>query len=356
VLSLGDQLEACDNAAVGRLTEIDALRGVAAAIVAFLFHQHFVLGVFRTGPLDGLPVFTWIHVYGWTMVDLFFVISGFIFSYVYLADGRMRATLRQFVVARFARLYPLHFAMLLASGLIFAFGQPATAGRVSADAWHFLLNLLMLQESGLNEGLSFNAPAWSISVEVFCYAAFFLIASHSKLPLLAACLATMGFIATAGPDPHIDHIARGLCGFFVGVLVHRHRNAPPIVPILLLAFGLLAIQLRTSISIGAILSFTCWPALVMLAPRLFFLRWSALRWLGDRSYSIYMIHAPIYWGINILVFGSQPVPPAIIWPALILTITLILGLSDLSYRYMEEPARRYIRRGFCDRKLASAKI
>ena len=98
------------------IREIDALRGLAALGVSAVFHIGYAVGTYRTGPLDGLPFFTWLHDEGWTLVDLFFVISGFIFAHVYLdAAGKLRegVTARDFFVARFARLYPLHLGVVI---------------------------------------------------------------------------------------------------------------------------------------------------------------------------------------------------------------------------------------------------
>lgn len=329
----------------GRLRQIDALRGIAAAVIALIFHQHFILGRYRTGPLDGLPGFAWIHTYGWSMVDLFFVISGFIFAHVYLTDGRMNVSLRAFTKARFARLYPLHFVMLLVAALVLATGRPATGPNITADPWHFVLNLLMLQESGLNSTMSFNVPAWSISVECICYAAFFVLAArYPRLLLpLAGALALGGCLATLGENPRVDHIARGLCGFFAGVLAFRCRSVHVAVPLALIALGAALFSSSFGISKGAILSLTCWPGLVMLAPRLSFLCWRPFTWLGDRSYSLYLIHAPVYWAVNIWLFGSGVVPQQWVWPALAGSLASVLLLADLSYRYLETPARRRLR-------------
>jgi peptidoglycan/LPS O-acetylase OafA/YrhL len=329
-----------------RLFEIDALRGLAAAGVALVFHQHFLLGRYRTGPLDDVPGFAWLHNHGWTLVDLFFVISGCIFSHVYLTDGRMNASLRSFAAARIARLYPLHLVTLLFAALVLFTGMPATVKTDTNDVWHFLLNILMLQESGLNAGFSFNFPAWSISVEVICYAVFFLIAaslSRALMPL-AIALTVGAALQTNSELTSVEHISRGICGFFAGVLAYRFRSMHLMLPITLIAAGIFLIPDVTEYSEGALFSLTLWPGLVMLAPRMKFLNSPPLVWLGDRSYSLYLVHAPVYWAINIWVFSSKPVPAPLVWPALVGAVALILLLADLSYRHFEEPARHRLKR------------
>jgi peptidoglycan/LPS O-acetylase OafA/YrhL len=328
-----------------RLFEIDALRGIAALIVTFIFHIHHLLGEYRTSPLDGIPVFSWLHEYGYTFVDLFFVISGYIFSHVYLTDGRMNAGPRDFFVARFARLYPLHLVMLLVAAAVFAIGKPATVSDRGSDIYHFVLNLFMLQDSGLNNGLSFNGPSWSISVEVICYLVFFLIAAYcpKALMIISGILAAVGALVTIDGSVQTDHIARGFCGFFVGVIAYRLKGVPLIVWFLLLPSGFLLLQIKSEMSAGVVLSLTSWPAIVNLAFLFAILKTKPFVWLGDRCYSIYLIHSPLYMGLNVVVFGGEPVPPALSVPMMLVGWCLLLVLSDLSYRHFEVPARRWVR-------------
>jgi peptidoglycan/LPS O-acetylase OafA/YrhL len=339
--------------AVPHVAQIDALRGLAALLVSLIFHVHYVLGEFRTGPLDGLPVFTWLHDNGWTLVDLFFLISGFVFSHVYLSEAGLRegVTFRKFMLARLARLYPLHLATLLACAAILWFGRPATWDTVRSDLYHFGLNLLFLQESGLNAGYSFNYPSWSISVEMICYVAF--IAAALRGPQLfhraAILLMFIGAMMTMGGDSIAAHIGRGLFGFFAGYFVWQHRERLSRVPApVLAAVGVAALLVPSvgALSLGTFLCMTLWPALLLLALRTQFLCTRPFRWLGDRSYSIYMLHAPVYAAINVFVFNGQPVDRAL-WPLVSGGAALaILGLAHVSFLYLERPARNWINARF----------
>jgi peptidoglycan/LPS O-acetylase OafA/YrhL len=331
-----------------RLLEIDALRGIAALIVAFVFHIHHLLGRIRTGPLDGLPFFSWLHEYGFVLVDLFFVVSGYIFAHVYLTVRGISSTASDFAIARFARLYPLHAVTLLASAAILAIGPAASTDNCCNDRFHFVLNVFMLQESGLNTGLSFNTPAWSISVEVLCYIAFFLVATWmpGKFLQAAALLVAFGLFGTLGSDPQFDHIARGLCGFFAGTIAYRLREAPVSVWLFLLPCGFLLLPFASGLSIGAVLSVTSWPALVSLAKFIPLIRTRALQWLGDRSYSVYLVHSPVYMALNVIVFAGQPVPLEMSVAVMLAGWAIVLLVSDLSFRYLESPSRRWLRTAF----------
>lgn len=328
-----------------RLHQIDALRGIAALSVAFVYHQHYLTGERGSGPMSALPILDWITAYGWTLVDLFFVVSGYIFAHVYLQSGRMESTPRAFFVARFARLYPLHLATLLVMAALLFRSIPATYTGIAPDLWHFALNLLMLQRSGLEETLSYNVPSWSIAVEVYCYLVFYYLARrvpHMLVPL-AIVICLVAAAVTAGDSRVGDHIARGFCGFFAGVLAYRFRERvwwPALIPFALIPLWL--VQAALPISKGAFLGLLCWPAWVLLAGRIALLSARPFRWLGARSYAIYLIHMPIYMTI-ISVLGpvpsSRPEYPFVLlgaWAAILLC-------SEASFRYLEDPARRYLR-------------
>lgn len=333
-----------EHSGMTKLPEIDALRGIAALVVAFLFHQHYLLGQPGFEPLRDVLPFAFLHVYGWVAVDLFFVISGFIFAHVYLSAGKIKCGAGAFARARFARLYPLHAATLAVAALVFAAGNPASVDYAHNDIPHFVLNLLMLQESGLNAGKSFNIPAWSISVETLCYAVFYFAASRfgPRLTAVAATIALAGLAMTLGDGETGDHIGRGLCGFFAGVVAYRLRHAPRDLLAGLGLAGAALIAVGSDLNPGAVLGATLFPVLVIAAPRIAVLRHAALQWLGDRSYSIYLIHAPLYMALNVYGFGMRAVPAEWTWPALIGAWLILLALADLSFRRFETPARRWL--------------
>jgi peptidoglycan/LPS O-acetylase OafA/YrhL len=347
--SAGQTDPAGSNAALAYVPQIDALRGIAALVVSLIFHVHYVIGKYRTGPLDGLPVFTWIHDYGWTMVDLFFLISGFVFSHVYLTRGGLRdgVSFRGFMVARLARLYPLHLLTLVVVAVILWFGRPATWRTIGSDPYHFVLNLFFLQETGLNERYSFNYPSWSISVEMMCYLAFILAALRGVqfFRQAALFLIAMGMVMTFSGNDIATHVGRGFFGFFVGHLVWRYRAELAALPTWLLTLVAVAgpvVPTTLGFNYGNFLCATSWTALLLLAFRSQILASAPFRWLGDRSYSIYMLHAPVYAATNVFVFGGKPVDQ-VYWPVVSAgTAVIILTLAHFSFLYFERPARNAI--------------
>src|SRR6266481_2914302 len=206
-----------------RLTSLDALRGVAALSVVAWHWQHFsALGGGRQGGWTReMQPFFWLlkplYVQGWAAVDLFFVLSGFVFFWLYGEAIRERATgAWRFALLRVSRLYPLHFAMLIAvAALQFFFFR--ACGRFFVyqgnGAAHFAAHLFMMQSWWPNSPQSFDGPTWSVSIEMLLYVMFF-IACRAGLKRGPHCLmlALVGGLVLL----HDEHIGRGIIGFFMG--------------------------------------------------------------------------------------------------------------------------------------------
>ena len=346
---------------------IDGLRGVAAVAVVIFHYQHFYLrdadGRADLPPLQEFPwqsVFSLFYEYGSSAVQLFWVISGFVFAHVYLNRG---TKFMHFIVARFARLYPLHFVtLLIVAGL-------QTASMSSMGHWqiygnnnfrHFWLHLLMSSDwTDLSRGLSFNGPIWSVSLELVAYAVFlFALPLLRRLGLIAAVPITafmwwMGL--KYGPD--VPGITNGvfLCAgyFFLGTCAY-------------MVFGLT--KGRRNLMVAAVAAtcavwlFSFWTGETDLAKATGYLSvvgvvalcdvfWrgraiGGLKRLGNMSYSIYLIHVPLQMMVLLLddvaFSGSRAFASSMLTLPIFLLVTLVL--ADVTYRYFELPTSRALRR------------
>ena len=146
------------------IESLTALRGVAALWVVF-YHVRNHFDVKLTGPLVQ---------HGYLAVDMFFVLSGFIMYYVYAGAYQTgRFGYWDFLLKRFARLYPVHFVTLLAAVAIFLAGGLLGIMPDYADHMRQIwLHLLLLHGWGLSDSLYLNYPSWSISAEFFAYLTF----------------------------------------------------------------------------------------------------------------------------------------------------------------------------------------
>lgn len=372
---------------------LDALRGVAAlGVVFFHWRQFFYRGTVDTfASMDRFPFSTLLHPFylmGHRAVDLFFCLSGFIFFWLY--SGRIRERtigLREFWVLRFSRLYPLHFVTLLAVAALqrFSLARHGTFQIFEVNnLYHFVLQLGFASNWGFQQDYSFNAPVWSVSVEIMLYAVFFLVcAVKFNRPWQLVLLAAGGF---AFMRFGIWEIGRGLFSFFIGGLAFalflRLRAARPsrralqmLAGALVLLWVLLPLEaadhalhrwwtghfarsvlaLHGRDPIGLLLQklsefsfeLCLFPAtLVTLS------LWESergtlgrrLRWLGNISYSSYLLHVPLQIAF-LLATAALGIGRDFFFTrfSLLLYFGLLIALSLASYEYFERPCQSWLR-------------
>jgi peptidoglycan/LPS O-acetylase OafA/YrhL len=344
-----------------RFEALDGWRGVCALVVAL---WHFQLG----GHLERIGAFRSAYLF----VDFFFVLSGFVIAYSAeqgLDAGGSRAT---FLRKRFARVWPLHAAML---GVMI--GQELV--RQKLEGWSFpdarqphdiLPNLALLHGLGFDTDLTWNWPSWSISVEMALYVIFaliFMAAPRRWRGWIAGAIVGAAVTAIAlfsrryMGDAATFGLARGAAGFFTGYLVQRLWRVMPLktgtggeLATIALVLGFLSFSHETALSLAAPLVFglVVWvfageggavSRLLKSPPGLK---------LGVWSYSIYLIHAPIIVSLHI-AWRVLGLPGGMITKAVAaigtpwagdaidaVLVVLVLLIAPLTYRFIETPGRR----------------
>ena len=358
------------TAAKGQIRAHTGLRGIAALLVV-AYHQEF-------GPFYKLPIELSTNVFrhSYLMVDLFFVLSGFIISYVYKADRKLPFSKNEtiaFLFTRFARIYPLHaltmFYMLffaIASTTMLALLGHATSSITAKSFLDWGLQLVLVQ-SWIPGYEAWNIPSWSISAEMFAYLLFPLIVSFcvlaprlAKIMLLLSSLAFYIYVgATGGSLDIISGLAplRCLAGFMLGMTIYYGRlfvaavsetihSIIQVVAILWISV-VLAMKGGDPFIIPAfalIVAFT-WQDRGLVARALSRIQ---LQWLGEISYSVYLLHGPIggtlwfFWVPLEKRLGLAPPVTRAMW--LVLIFAAVLICSHLSHRYIEVPARQRLTR------------
>lgn len=329
-----------------RLAGLDGLRGLAACAVAFGFHAKFLFAEGALPAGTGGFIGDWLRSSGWMAVDLFFVLSGFVFAHVYLGAGApARGSWRSFVVARVARLYPLHLLTLLFCLLALSHLPGNT---VLAFAGHLAMGQALVQPAGY----TFNGPSWSITIEALCYALFAAglwggaaLLRAITLAGLAAGLVGVAVYAHGAEVTTPAALARGLLGFFFGQALWRGRAHLARIPSPVLAGVLLGALCINPAPFSPVLPLTLlgWPAALLLALRLRVMTARPLLWLGDRSYAIYLIHMPLIDSVYHSTRGGLPGGSVTVLAAHVTLAVITLILADLSWRRVELPAREAIR-------------
>ncbi|MDP1777735.1 MAG: acyltransferase [Brevundimonas sp.] len=315
---------------------------------------------------------------GYLGVETFFVLSGFILSHVYLeAAGEKRFSYGGFLWARIARVYPLHLVTLF--GMI-GLGVAATVAGLSIDGsltdWRALpAHLTLTHAWGLATSSAFNHPSWSISAEWAAYLSFpafaFVAWRLRERPVLATVLAAafaLGLYAAFEPLAGYSlteatfrwGALRIAPCFALGCalyLVHRRGGVPFAGPVALVS----GLAVLVSASLGL------WDAVTVLAAGGLILGLGSLDnaragvlgskagvYLGEISYSIYMVCAPVLLlTTNVaarLIGADDKQFHIIVWLALVAVIPVA---AMLTYHLVERPARKALR-GFADRRAARA--
>ncbi|TDQ31964.1 peptidoglycan/LPS O-acetylase OafA/YrhL [Phyllobacterium brassicacearum] len=354
-----------------RIYGLDALRGFAALSVLIWHWQHFffVGGVPSAVPMTNQPfypiLFAFYH-FGYYGVEMFFCLSGFVFFWLFSTKITKRAiNLSQFAVDRFSRLYPLHFVtFLMVAGLQYFYISNHRVLFVyqANDVYHAVLNLLLMPAWFPEPGWSFNGPIWSVSIEVLMYALFAAACLTGRLKYVIFA----GFIIVGFLLPGEWHkVAKGLKLFFVGGfaylalsallrLMSAHRTAGLLCGLCLGAWSWIIIY-------GAgVLFVTCitFPLTVMALAALNAVwpdRFRSLKWLGDSSYAIYLLHVPFQITLAMIADGLGYTREIFQSRAIfLLFFSVLVAASLLCHHYFETWAKNGIRMRYA--KAVAAKL
>ncbi len=343
------------TASAPRIAALDALRGMAALTI--VFHHYWFLAPAGSRPLES--VLGVVNEYGRLAVPLFYTLSGYIFFSVYgAAIGERRIDGRAFFWLRASRLYPLQIVTLFVVAGLQAAALAVTGHYFTYDhndLLHFVLNLTFLQYGWVDPAMSFNGPAWSLSIEAGLYVCFFVfaraygMAAGPRLGLAALWLA-LSVVRDRLPisGPINPFIVEGLDCFFLGgclQLTEAWRERPRLwLGLVLLALGV-GLFFATGGRREAAPIFFAGLALASLASAAFgrVAVSSPLAWLGDISYSTYLWHFPVQ--IALVILSATLVPLNFSSPATLAAyVSLTLAISTLSFHYFETPAQGAIRR------------
>ncbi|ALE16819.1 Acyltransferase 3 [Altererythrobacter epoxidivorans] len=344
------------------LSLIDGFRGLAALCVLIYHYGHFFMaGPDRTAIYDFPDIAPFsdalsiVYSEGDFAVQIFWMISGFVFTYVYPAqikDGRA------FLVNRIARLYPLHLVTLILVTALFLAARLTlgyTPIYANFDLEHFLAQLVLASD-WVNTGYSFNGPIWSVSVEVVIYGVFWALSSRlaHQNALISAVFAA-GFFALFMTFGNLTEIFR--CGFFFfsGAMLARmclgltSRIGMSALAVLLITeglvfsayFGVGGFKTLGGVGLfgGMLVALYAFEGAVPERFR------RVSEWLGESSYGLYLWHFPIQLSAILIIGPSGQLEVLAQSPAFFFSyLAISLFVARLSYRYFEAPARRYLRR------------
>ena len=339
---------------------IEILRFLTSLSVLIYHYRHFFAPYNSSSNLNyfeissSLPFYDFIGLiynHGIFGVHVFYTISGFVFAHIYLSSNQ-RVTSKNFFVNRFARLYPLHFTTLILVTFLQLFSLEIfdTFQVIQInDLYHFILQIFFISSWGFENGHSFNAPIWSVSVEVAIYIMFFFLLTIIKkykvifvilLSVILLIIDKMKFF-----DTLFLECARL---FFSGILVYYffnmkfNNNVYLILPLILIPLAFL----------GNFKTFLFCPALVLFFVAVdTFIKKDTIkltfRKLGNLTYSLYLLHLPFQ--ILLIIIWKIFDLDEIVFANFLFLIAFFLFLiitANLCFKFYEKPLNDLIRNKF----------
>ncbi|EMD26987.1 acyltransferase family protein [Amycolatopsis azurea] len=345
--------------AMRRFPALDGLRAIAATIV-ILFHF--------AGP-------KWSWLSGWVGVYIFFVLSGFLITTLLLReqDRTGRISLSAFYLRRVFRILP-PYLVILGGIVVFVWLRGEFFTRDFPHALKYYLTFFneFLPESTANGPDNFFSGSWTLGIEEKFYlfwpfllvvaGAVGLAAAWRKLALAFAAFALMaGLIGVTGgwvlDGPQVPiyrstvHYAILLIGCVLAVAMHYRRSYAVIKPLthplaaipVFGAFAVLHVNMEslwrgTVTHLGLLIAYGLLSAMLLVVlvspgPLRWLLATKAMRFVGERSYSLYLLQGPVHFAV------VEAIPP-LGEHRMISALTVFavgLGIADLIHRWVEQP-------------------
>lgn len=326
------------------LPALDGLRAVAALLVV---GYHAAL---TTWPFDT----------GWAGVAVFFVLSGYLITRLSLADEAGPGfSFRGFWIRRVTRIVPLYVLAVAAYMVLPFLGEEGGGWSTVARTlpYYLTFNGEFVQDGPMS-------VAWSLGIEEKFYllwpiVAFALLAGRGRrLHLTAAAAALCLVTAVLFPVAGLSGYAGLLVGAAVALLERRRgwHEAGLHGPLARPGGGWLAALAVVAVLLGAnlpgddrVVYLVLCPLVAVLLLHLVHGRSSvtralgstAMRWLGQRSYGVYLIHPLALTAWDVVVPAGLPARG--LWVGLgCLALTLVA--ADLAHRLVETPFIRLGRR------------
>jgi len=359
---------------IKKIDQLESLRGIAALLVV-LYH------VPAWNPMiHNISIIR----SGFMMVDLFFVLSGFVIYTAYANRITTVYELAKFQFLRFGRLYPVHFLFLILFlgieilkyvlqhhfGIASLSKQPFEQNNLAA----FMRDVFMVKAFWPNEqAITFNSPAWSISAEFYTYLIFGVIVlnfSKFKNYIFAALGLSAATILFVYQPEHHDFMLRCIAGFFIGCILALNIQKlkdkvtlnPIWIPVCFILIGLFMVFEYDAKALKVLIyPLTCLLISAILLSRehfwKHFLSHPALVWLGTISFSLYMSHGLVLWFyqqvIRVLFHRPEMIVEGLSIPqfelplAIMLTFGFLVAcllVAQITYRLIEGPFREKSRK------------
>ena len=301
---------------------LDLLRFLAAVAVAFFFHYVIMFG---DTPAKDNAVCDFLNLYGGYVVELFFVISGFVMFNAYgerIREGHTQFT--KFLTDRIIRLYPAVVVTVVVVWALMWIGYylygEAVSDNTNVSVFAILLNLFGLNGGTFAEvsGLSVNGPSWYISVLMVCYLLFYGIIKLCKKSrgaenvcfVLVIIIGIYLYTTSLELPLLLMSSGRGYLFFFLGVVIAELQQKVNVVGNILLCFASLVLVTMFIFAkkYGIIVNEGLEIGLAVICPIvIFFINFLpfkyicsnlVVKFLGGISFGIFLWNIPVFVGVH----------------------------------------------------------
>ncbi len=364
-----------------RIDELNFLRFIAAILIV-IYHFGETSFPFQTEP------FIRIIRGDAYLVSFFFVLSGFIISYVYYPQALEGIDFRSFLVKRLSRFLPLYWITL--AFMIFLLYE-----RSARPLFVGLFEVPMLHAWVPTALLGFNYPDWAMSVFFAIYLFFPVTFNYlvkidfKKVTLVVAIVWVISQLAVHllgfwldtdelewaheflkyNPIFHLSTFLIGVWGGlkfrFEGVKDSKdsRKYTGLLVAAMVLFVGFISfryelqdlVPITLYFSTGLLAPFYLWGIILVARDQSRISQWLRLKplvRLGDISFSIYLLQAPVFFGYN--QFLKQRMEFHFPWTQHLhfyLCVVILLALAYFSRNWFEVPVQRFLRQHLIPSKI-----
>jgi peptidoglycan/LPS O-acetylase OafA/YrhL len=331
-----------------RLPGVDALKGFACVLI--IWHHLAFYGPMSDVVHSAAPwLMNWLYTYGRMAVQVFLVVGGFLAACSLAPEGS--ASFRQplhLILKRYRRLaLPLVVAVLI-TVVVAAMVRPWLQHDSVPGAptlWQLLSHLFLLQDLLGQEALS--AGIWYVAIDLQLFAMTVLIFTlvrserHRWVVLALAAASLLIFNRRAG----LDMTGLYFFGAYgLGMLAWWASRSKRPARWLLVIVGLGAVALLLDFRGRLLVAVAVALALVWLQRSAWPARWlqqAWMLWLGQVSYSVFLIHFPVCLFVNAVVSHFWPGQLAANALGMLAAFGLSLLTGEALYRSVESPGARW---------------
>ncbi len=350
-----------------KILGLELIRFISAFAVLVWHYQHFFYIADKPTNFirEQQPLYSFFSLfydYGFYGVQVFWCISGFIFFWKYREKLASKSiNFKKFFILRFSRLYPLHFlTLLIVLSLQYIYYSKKEYFFVyqNNDILHFIYQLFLASNWGLEKGYSFNGPIWSISVEVLVYFVFFFMITKISKSIFVNFAVI--FICLAAKVLNIPGtIFDCLAFFYIGGLsaiafkyiqsTKYEKKISYISLFFLFAFPILLsnTNIYNHKYFAKLFLMLYTPALLFFSAQHFraspFIQ-KTIEAAGNMTYSSYLIHFPIQLFVAIYFMNTEQEIPYYSETFFVGFMLFTLIASYYIYRLFEVPSQKYIRK------------